>query len=147
MTTSRSHIRDTNLKWSVTTGGKLVLNTQSNSGDELLLVGMEKPLPLTLDEGADNVTGDNETTVTHISVESDLFGTDDGFDIQRLSLLRYRVASQALLTLVGREAGIRADKMEARAERIEAELEGVKDWLMSYETPITNETKVIEVGE
>jgi len=123
-------------------------------------VGLLKPLPLTLNEGADWVTGwvngisdegdpsyVGPVVVTHLSVEAEMLGTDDGFNIQRESLLRYRVASQAMLTLPGRESGIRADKMEIRAERIERELEGVRDLLMSTETPLINETKVVDVGD
>lgn len=150
----KSKMLATNLRFSVTSGGKLVLNTQSKSGDELLLVGLEKPLPLTLNEGADYVTGWEDgivdgtaVPITHLSVESELLGTDDGFDLQRLSLLRYRVASQALLTMPGREAGYRAERIEIRAERIERELEGVKDLLMSTETPIINEVRMVDVGE
>ncbi|MHA1663926.1 MAG: hypothetical protein ACTSXE_05025 [Candidatus Thorarchaeota archaeon] len=117
-------------------------------------------MPLSLNEGADWVTGwidgisDDEdpsyvgpATITHIAEGDELLGADDGFDTQREALLRYRVASQALLTLPGREAGIRSDKMEVRAERIEREMEGVKDLLMSSETPIINEVRVVDVGQ
>ena len=123
-------------------------------------MGMMKPLPLTLNEGADWVTGwiggisDDQDpsfvgpeTITHVAEGDELFGTDDGFDIQREALLRYRVASQALLTLPGRDASIKAEKLEVRAERIEHEMEGVKDLLMSSETPIINEVRVVDVGE
>lgn len=126
----------TNLRWSIV-GGVLTLNTRTSTEDEIKVVAFQKPLMVTLDEeGLDSAT---EHDITN-----ELFGTDDGFNTQRDSLLKYRVAYQALLSIPGRDATIRSNGLEANALRIEHEMNGVFE-LMTYDTPVINEVKVVDV--
>lgn len=124
------------MRWSVV-GNALTLNVGTSTDDEITVVATQRTLPLTLD--------DNAAAADFSTIDDEVFGTDDGFNLQRESLLKLRVANQCMMTLPGRDNMYRANKLEAKAELVEHEMHAVYEDLRTTETPIINETRVVDV--
>lgn len=100
------------LKWGIY-NKNLAFSASIGPSYEITVVGVMLPLPLTM-----------------ATLSSEIFAEDDGLNTQREGLLRYRVAVAVAESLGDR--GLRmADRYERRAERIERELEGALDNLVT----------------